>query len=190
MNNPIETPPQPLPEPTKDKAPLSELPVPDIATGLDTTLAATPGSAEIPTDAEVMRTLSVHVPYTAEEIAAAKNRLDNDYIEPEILLLSTDEQNQQKREGLENLRKVVELMDDFELKYPLRELNAITTISLAELVAHPVRKPANAALVHIRKAMALSLLEKMPELNERYLRFAQAVGMYNSISKTIDHDRG
>lgn len=110
-------------------------------------------------------------PYTAEEMAAAKARLDADYIEPEAVVLSTDEQAKKEREGLENLRKAVELMDEFELKYPLAELHAIANISLAELVEHPVRKPANTALVHIRKAMAL-VPKRIPELDERYLRLS------------------
>lgn len=182
MSNPFETPPAEPPKPAGEKAPLQETPKP-------ATVEAPAPSTEMPTDAEVMRTLSVPVPYTPEEMAAAKQRLDADYEEPEATPPSPDEQTQKERADVENFRKAVELMDEFELRYSLVELHAITNISLAELVEHPVRKPANTALVHIRKAMALTT-KKVPELDERYLRLSRAVGMYNSISKTVDHDRG
>jgi hypothetical protein len=120
-------------------------------------------------------------------MVAAKKRLDADYVEPEAAPLGADEETQKERVELENLKKVVELMDEFELKYPLQELHAITHTSLAALVEHPVRKPANTALVHIRKAMGLAKVT--PEIDARYRRLSQAVGMYNSISKTVDHDR-
>ena len=191
MNNPFETPSNQLPKPTGERTPAQESPKLDTVVAPEMAPAETLAkSPEMLTDAEVMRTLSVPVPYTPEEMAAAKKKLDANYIKPETTPLSSDEQMQKEKEGLENLKKVVELMDDFELKYPLQELHAITTISLAELVVHPVRKPANIALVHIRKAMALSPIDKMPELDDRYRRFSRAVGMYNSISKTVDHDRG
>ncbi len=180
MSNPFENLPK---EPSK---PVAEIPSPEL---LKPDAAVAPErSPELPTDAEVMRTISVPVPYTPEEMAAAKKRLDTDYVEPETVPLSSDEETQKEKEVLENLKKVVELMDEFELKYPLQELYAITAVSLAEVVEHPVRKPANIALVHIRKAMGL--VKVTPEIDARYLRLSRAVGIYNSISKTLDHDRG
>ncbi len=135
--------------------------------------------------------IPVPVPYTPAEMAAAKKRLDNDYLEPEAAPLTAAEQEQKEREGSESLRRAVELMDDFEEKYPLEVLHAITDIPLAELVQHPVRKPANIALVHIRKAFAgIPAGTNTTELSERWLRLSQAVGMYNSVTKTVDHDRG
>ncbi|MFZ1654770.1 MAG: hypothetical protein WBO92_00115 [Candidatus Moraniibacteriota bacterium] len=187
MTNPFETPPDQPPKPAGEKDPSQEPPKPGAAE--EASVEAPAPSPEMPTDVEVMRTMSVPVPYTPEEMAAAKKRLDADYVEPEAIAPSPDEQIQKERADLENFRKVVELMDEFELRYPLAELHAVTHTTLAELVEHPVRKPANAALVHIRKAMALNT-KRVPELDERYLRLSRAVGMYNSISKTVDHDRG
>lgn len=189
MSNPFETPPSEPPKPAEKKFPAAETPKSDKKEGLgEAQFAILRLSPETPSDAEILRDYKVPVPYTAEEMAAAKARLDADYIEPETAPLNSDEQTQKEKGDLENLRKTVELMDEFELKYPLSELHAITSIPLAALIEHPIRKPANIALVHIRKAMNL-VSKRIPELDDRYARLSRAVGMYNSQTKTVDHDR-
>lgn len=131
------------------------------------------------------------VPLTAKEMAEAEERYDTGWVGPVVPALSPDEQTQKEREGLGNLKKAVELMDQFELAYSLQELHAITTIPVAELVNHPVRKPANIALVHIRKALdLLDSKQRIPEIDERFLSLSRAVGIYNGLTKTLDHDRG
>lgn len=127
------------------------------------------------------------VPSTAAEMAEYERRYDSgwqDHADPQ----SREAVNQKEREDLENLRRAVELMDEFELAYPLQELHAIIHISVPELVAHPIRKPANIALVHIRKAIGATGSKKIPEIEERYLRLSRAVGKYNSLSKSVEHD--
>ena len=129
------------------------------------------------------------VPSTAAEMAEYERRYDTGWQDP-APREGSQEVTEKDKEAVENLRRVVELMDEFELKYPIGELNAITHITLAELVVHPVRKPANIALVHIKKAIDALHSKKMPEIHGRFLSLSQAVGMYNSLTKTVDHDRG
>lgn len=127
------------------------------------------------------------VPSTAAEMAEYERRYDSGWQDPADSQ-SREAVNQKEREDLENLRRAVELMDEFELAYPLQELHAITHISVPELMAHPIRKPANIALVHIRKAIDATGSKKIPEIEERYLRLSRAVGKYNSLSKSVEHD--
>lgn len=125
------------------------------------------------------------VPSTADEMAEYERRYDSGWQDP------TPQQSPEEmaqKEGLENFRRAVELMDEFELAYPLQELHAITNISVAELMVHPVRKPANIALVHIRKALNALGSKAAPETEERYLRLSRAVGKYNTLSKSVEHD--
>lgn len=92
------------------------------------------------------------------------------------------------------IAEIEALMVAFEATHDLAALHAITTITLADAMEHPLRKPAKVALIPI-VALLTSLKcntniteERLEELKQKYLRLSRAVGMFNQ--GVLDHTRG
>ena len=92
------------------------------------------------------------------------------------------------------IAEIEALMAAFEATHDLAALHAITTITLEDALAHPLRKPAKAALIPI--VALLTFLkqstniteERLEELKQKYLRLSRAVGVLNG--GVLDHTRG
>lgn len=121
-------------------------------------------------------------PYTPAEMAAAKARLDANYVEPEKPEASITENEQR-------IQEAIALLDAFETKHSLVALQTITDITLAELGNHPIRRPAQIDLMAITRALEPITGPSRAALDERYRRYSRAVGIYNAIEKRLDHDR-
>lgn len=121
-------------------------------------------------------------PYTPAEMAAAKARLDADYVEPEKPEVSISENERR-------IQEAIALLDAFETKHSLVALQSITAISLTELGNHPLRRPAQIDLMAITRALEPITGPSRAALDERYRRYSRAVGIYNAAEKRLDHDR-
>lgn len=121
-------------------------------------------------------------PYTPDEMAAAKARLDADYVEPEKPEASIEENER-------HIQEAIALLDAFETRHSLVALQAITNITLAELGFHPIRRPAQIDLMAITRALEPITGPSRAALDERYRRYSRAVGLYNAAEKRLDHDR-
>ena len=74
------------------------------------------------------------------------------------------------------------LIDDFEAKYPLDQLNTITYLTQEDAPNHPLREPARQAIIPIYKLLNdLKYKTNIPttrhdELKAEYLRLSKAIG--------------
>lgn len=88
-------------------------------------------------------------------------------------------------EGESKIAEFKKLVAQFESKYPLSKLHAITYLNPTEAPHHPLREPARLALAPI-----VAILNKLPpnkELKEQYMRLSRAVGIISG--GKVDHDR-
>lgn len=83
--------------------------------------------------------------------------------------------------------KFKEVFDDFESRYPLKELESIKKIGLDEVLAHPMREPARKAFIEIWKQIRNVSFNSI--LDERYARIGKAIGVYDAANGCVDHDR-
>lgn len=88
------------------------------------------------------------------------------------------------RESESGVTEFEELCDDFERKFDVQALLAITTLEAKDAEHHPLRHPAKLALVPIlSKLQELGrgniVRDRYNELDERYNRLSRAVGFIN-----------
>ena len=104
------------------------------------------------------------------------------YAEPE------PESNVEAGPRFEDVEKMIA---SFEASFSLEELHAITTITVEELGAHPVRQPAKLALNDILKNIELIKptvsTEQYDELKMKYKVLSRAIGIHSK--GVIDHTR-
>jgi hypothetical protein len=98
-----------------------------------------------------------------------------------------------KRESGPEILEVEVLIVSFELKFPVQELMAIN--SFDEALKNPLRIGAVETLRPILKRIETLKKEtdinqvKLDELENKYRELSRAIGILNSVSRTVDHDR-
>jgi hypothetical protein len=124
--------------------------------------------------------------YTPEQMAAAKKRLDADYLEEESAP-PTREENEGK------MRELDTLLTAFETTHPIAELYAVTELDGKDVIEHPEKYPVRVAakrdLIPIVAALnSISpTTEGYDKLRARYTYLSRAVGIING--GKVDHTR-
>ena len=96
--------------------------------------------------------------------------------------------------GEPEIAELESLFADFEARFNLGELHAITTLSKEEGYKHPLRDAAKAALgpitemIHVLEEETNTPGEKIREYNDRYKILSKAIGLVAS-GGVVDHTR-